>query len=764
MNKAVTEGLLLSPPDFVDGLDVWSSENGTIGTVTYDTNTAGSLVASDPDFGDCLELVTVESPQNLRHMGETPILPGCYLEVTARVKLISGPIPDVRVSAYPGDANGNRVNGVTFNGPRLTLADYGRVYTVKAIIGSGPRTGVDLVWGTSAVFGHIGIDVVGSTGAVVRVESVQVTDQTAFFHRDMMDWVDVKDYGAVGDGVTDDATAFETADADANGREVLVPEGSYFLDRDVTMLSPVRFEGTIVQPADKFFVLRSNFDYPSYADAMGNETAGLEKALQALINFADHDTLDLRGRRIDLERPIDVAAVTPNISTLRSRRVIRNGHIRASAGAVWDPDVVTSTANYPGDNTRLLTNVANIGTIAVGSLVEGPGVGREIYVREKDDAAGEITLSQPLYGAAVSQTYTFTRNKYMLDFSGFELFSQLMIDGIQFEGSSVANGILLSPEGFWWTIRSCWFRSTGVRGITSPGQGCVGITIEQNEFISSDGSLSPPDRATIGFNTNANDVKIRDNRAIELRTFGVIGGNGTLFSGNHFWQIDPTGAEERTVGVVFTDRKAKACIVGNYIDNQFIEFTNEYRYDAGSSDGLSFGRVTITGNTFTASNVQDWFEFIVYAPIGTNHFIDGLSVTNNVFLIFSGSVIDRVEGVNTALGTMNPANFTDLVFDGNSYESVTARTQSPALIERTVTTAQTSWSVDTNDVLPFGGYAMGVNGVVPHGAITNTSSQQVFTMPWVNTRQGAAQDQVSLNWSQSVRGTVQCLVRVDKPA
>lgn len=48
------------------------------------------------------------------------------------------------------------------------------------------------------------------------------------------DVVNVKDYGAVGDGVTDDTAAFEAASDKANHREAIyVPEGTYILSRDV---------------------------------------------------------------------------------------------------------------------------------------------------------------------------------------------------------------------------------------------------------------------------------------------------------------------------------------------------------------------------------------------------------------------------------------------------------------------------------------------------------------------------------------------------
>ena len=44
MNKAITDGLFLMPPAFQDGLDVWSSETGTPGSVTYDAVATAAAV------------------------------------------------------------------------------------------------------------------------------------------------------------------------------------------------------------------------------------------------------------------------------------------------------------------------------------------------------------------------------------------------------------------------------------------------------------------------------------------------------------------------------------------------------------------------------------------------------------------------------------------------------------------------------------------------------------------------------------------------
>lgn len=101
MNKAITDGVVLMPA-FAGGLDVWSSGDGTPGSDTYDNALNAAFVPADQDFGGALELQKVESVQRLRYMGETPLLPGCYLRVSARVKAISGNLPGIRIAAWAG--------------------------------------------------------------------------------------------------------------------------------------------------------------------------------------------------------------------------------------------------------------------------------------------------------------------------------------------------------------------------------------------------------------------------------------------------------------------------------------------------------------------------------------------------------------------------------------------------------------------------------------------------------------------------------------
>ena len=325
MNKAITDGVVLTPPAFANGLDVWSSGDGTPGSDTYDGDPNAAFVPADQDFGGCLELLKTDSVQRLRYMGETPLLPGCYLQIKARVKAVSGALPTVRIGAWAGGAGGVNVPGVVQVGPTTTLASYGDVIEVTAIVGVGSRAGVDMVWGRAALYGHFGIDLTGPNGGVVRIDDIEIVDITSAFLRTLMNWVDVRDYGAVGDGSTDDSAAFEAADSAANGRRVLVSAGTYFLNSDVTIDSRITFEGQVIMPVDRMLVLTKEFDLPTYIDAFGDEELAFKKAFQALLNNVDHESLDMGGRNVRVTAPIDMQAAVPNRGSFATRRVVRNG-------------------------------------------------------------------------------------------------------------------------------------------------------------------------------------------------------------------------------------------------------------------------------------------------------------------------------------------------------------------------------------------------------------------------------------------------------
>lgn len=165
----------LMPPAFAEGLDDWSRGDGTPDSPTYERSETARL-AQDPDFGLCLELRPEEPVQRLRYMGELPVLPGVFLEISARLKVLRAPLPEVRIAAWPGGAHGRRVDGAPSSGAVLAVTGPGAIVRVQAVTGPAPGDGIDLAWDSRVLYAHVGLDLLGARGGIVRVENLVVRE------------------------------------------------------------------------------------------------------------------------------------------------------------------------------------------------------------------------------------------------------------------------------------------------------------------------------------------------------------------------------------------------------------------------------------------------------------------------------------------------------------------------------------------------------------------------------------------------------------
>ncbi|PWE28516.1 hypothetical protein C4N9_11020 [Pararhodobacter marinus] len=762
MNKAVTEGLILMPPPFADGLGVWSSGDGTPGSPTYDGAANAAFVPSDPDFEGCLELLKTDGTQKLRWMGQMPVLNGLYLRVTARVKAMSGALPNVRIAGFAANANNSAFGGVVLNGPATALTTYGEIVEVSAIIATAARTGVDMAW-PGVHHGFVGLDLTGPNGGIVRVDDITIEDVTGFWLRDMMDWVDVRDYGAVGDGTTDDHAAFIAARNAAvnSGRTLLVSEGTFHIGDTLTLECPVRFQGTLSMPAAARLQMTKNFDFPSYAAAFGSEGLGLRKGLQALFWYTDHDTFDLKGRRILLDAPIDLAETT-GLDYYAIRRVVCNGLIEANDLPTWNTVTVSSQATYSPGQPNVLTNVGNVANVPVGARVSGSGVGREVYVRARNISAGTLTLSQPLHGASGTQWYTFERFQYILDMSGFGTLERFELADIEFQCKNICSALNLSTQGPVFSLRNCTFNRPKDKAITSIGRGCQGMLVDNCIFLSSESDMRAQDRVSVAINVNANDVKLRDNLVQRFGRFAVMAGTYHLIANNHFYHGDNEQNAVRQAGIVLAYPNTVTTITGNYIDNSFIEHTNEYDPTPNFSNEYSFGGLSITNNIFLVSNVISSFRFIVIKPYGSGHFVSGQVVTGNVFRTVNATPA-RADGVNSTYADLNYGLFRNVIWQHNTYNGIAVQTESPMTIRHNQNTAATSWTIYTGGKLPFNGYARTVSALVMEGQANGPANEVRTGMPYANVQQGTNRNEVRLTWPSATRGRAVITIRGDNP-
>jgi hypothetical protein len=171
----------LMPPAFAEGLDDWSCGDGTPDSPSYDRASFARLAVNDPDFGTCLEMRKIEPVQRLRYMGELPLPRGGFIEIVARIKALRGPLPQVRIAAWPGGAQGRHVPDLATAGPDLSFAGHCFVLELRAVIGPEPLPGVDLVWDARALYAHVGLDLVGPSNGVVRVADLAVREVTDRF-------------------------------------------------------------------------------------------------------------------------------------------------------------------------------------------------------------------------------------------------------------------------------------------------------------------------------------------------------------------------------------------------------------------------------------------------------------------------------------------------------------------------------------------------------------------------------------------------------
>ncbi len=763
MNKAITEGLVFQPPAFANGLDVWSSGDGTAGSATYDNAANAAFVPADQDFGGALEIQKTDAVQKLRYTGQTPLLPGCYLQIKARIKALSGNLPSVRIAGWAGGAGDVHVTGLTEAGPSVALTSYGDVVEITAIVGTGARGGVDMPWGTEPLYGHFGLDLTGSNGGVVRIDDIEINDVTNIYLSEIQARVDVRDYGAIGDGVQDNQVAFEAADAAANGREILVPEGTYLLSDSVTFQNPVFFEGEVSIADDKILSLTKNFDLPSYVDAFGGDTEqAFKKAYQALLNNPGHVELDLKGRKVALRAPVDMQAAVSNRTFYASRHVIKNGQFSVFPGPNWDTDLLTSQASYSASAAKTLSNVVNVANIPIGALVEGTGVGREVYVRDKNVGAQTLTLSQPLYDAVGTQTYTFRRFKYIWDFSGFAQVSKMHVSNIEFQCGDDCSGILLPPAGTANHFRDCFMTNPLNRGITSHGEGDQGLLVDRCNFSTDESSKLVTERQVVALNCNANDVKIRHCRASHFLHFAVLAGSSSIIIGNHIFQGDSADPGPRSAGLVLTRTNNRGTITGNYIDSCSIEWGNEHDATPDFGSEFSFSALSITGNIFLSQSSAPSFNFLIVKPYGPGHFINGLTVTGNTVRLVDGSIA-RFEGIDTSFAPLDFDKFRNIRFEDNSFFNLNHHVENPLVLRHDEPSVQATWVVEPHPNLPFEARTQTVESVVPDGAIRDTVNAVYYGLPYFEAGQGPNQDQVNLRWEKAVRGAVVMRIRIDDP-
>jgi hypothetical protein len=137
--------------------------------------------------------------------------------------------------------NGTATGGALVLSAQATTADIIPATTATYNIGSSGTRYTNIYWSGTATGGGLSLsaqattaDVIPSASATYAVGSSAAT-YNAVWSQAINDPQSVKFYGAVGDGVADDSTAFNTAISAVKDTELRIPPGTYLLNSDVTI-------------------------------------------------------------------------------------------------------------------------------------------------------------------------------------------------------------------------------------------------------------------------------------------------------------------------------------------------------------------------------------------------------------------------------------------------------------------------------------------------------------------------------------------------
>ena len=267
-----------------------------------------------------------------------------------------------------------------------------------------------------------------------------------------------------------------------------------------------------------------------------------------------------------------------------------NGNLVALPGAAWNTQTVSAVATYAVANPLALTSVANIAAIPVGARISGSGVGREVYVTAKNVAASTITLSRPLWAAAGTRTFTFDRYAYMLDFSGFTELTRFQIKEVEFSCAGIASGINLATAGAIFDVFGMHVRAgegprhhLNWRGLSGSAHRPLPVLL---------GRSGASWRRTAAQSCSTPMPMTSRSATTARRGSGILAwwrGRTGSSVGNHFFGGDDATNGIRRAGVVLTLPNSKTFFTGNYIDNSFIELSNEHDATPDYSNEYSFG-------------------------------------------------------------------------------------------------------------------------------------------------------------------------------
>jgi hypothetical protein len=383
------------------------------------------------------------------------------------------------------------------------------------------------------------------------------------------DIVNVRDFGAVGDGITDDTAAIQAALAYAGTtKTVLIPNGNFVVTSNCVSNAPVIFDGFLVisSPTVKFELKSQPIVLTDYRKiymgsnwnvSAANCSVALKRAVDELLTSFKYYTLDCEGWKAELQSEIEV--IPPTSGFFGQYKTIKNCQIFLKSGF---------------GNRNATTGVVTANPNAFAFNVSG-------------------TTPSSVYGIIFENTHIYCQKN--------------------------GNGIKFNlPDNQESEINGCNITNFYLKGITAENP----IRINACNLSGGDFDLYDASRTITGIEILSGDSEIIAS-TISYCKIGILSESiSLLVSDTHIFN-GSTDNEAPTILVRNNQPDLK--ITGCYIDNGpiIIEMVSGFN---------TFGRIGISDTVFTwGSFSRGNRSFVIAKPLGANSEIRGIYVSGCQF-------------------------------------------------------------------------------------------------------------------------------------
>jgi hypothetical protein len=352
--------------------------------------------------------------------------------------------------------------------------------------------------------------------------------------------ISVKDFGAVGDGVADDATAIQDAFDAALGRAVFFPSGTYLCSQQITSSGqPVSFYGASVSSTKVAFT-QANGGFAFVLNSQNGNTPPDQLSIQ---NITIESRDDVTSPAIDAEW----TTYQPN-----------------AQGSAWIENVnITRSINATGSFTDgILLNKCVVGTISNVIILGDDARVSSIGVNLVDCISiklKQVDVNRYDTGASITKVVGAATEGFIFDGCTFyDVHKGIFVDGalhvniinthVNINGSSATTGIEIANSAQSYIGAGCLLYAGGL--VTDPtGQvavlldACNGIIVENNRIV----GVTKANVSEAILIDGSGFVSVNNN-AIDFTLVGISIPTGTANSliANSFSNVDTPYADSGT--------------------------------------------------------------------------------------------------------------------------------------------------------------------------------------------------------------------------